>query len=136
MYLMFKEKYTGPIDVKYVFYHGIFVSKFNLGFGGPKKDVYSCCTKLKDQIRAATERQKKQELAGGTMHTPIFHGRNHPKYADIELQEAARCVRQPTELQDFMNRLVHSHFWVRGIQEGKTWTLRLNQSINRVKMIP
>ena len=62
MYMMFKDEYEGPIDVKYGFYYGIFVSKFNLGFGSPRKDVCSFCTSHKVQIRATTDPQKKKEL--------------------------------------------------------------------------
>ena len=37
------------------------------------------------------------------MHAPIIHGRNHPKYAVIELMEAARCTAQPDDLKNFMD---------------------------------
>ena len=59
MYMVFKDEYEGPIDVKCGFYYGIFVSKFNLGFGSPKKDVCSFCTSHKVQIRATADPQKK-----------------------------------------------------------------------------
>ncbi|XP_072041703.1 uncharacterized protein [Amphiura filiformis] len=62
MYLMFKDEYTGPLEVQYGLYHQVFVSNFNLGFGSPRKDVCSFCTEHKVQIRATTDQQKKREL--------------------------------------------------------------------------
>ena len=46
MYNLFKEHYNGPVDVKYKYYHGIFVSCFNLGFGNPRKDIDYFSAKL------------------------------------------------------------------------------------------
>ena len=38
-------------------------------------------------------------------HAPIFHGRNHPKYQQIELHEAVRNNSQPPEVKAFMDRI-------------------------------
>ncbi|XP_072050462.1 uncharacterized protein [Amphiura filiformis] len=41
--------------------------------------------------------------AARVMHAPVFHGRNHPKYSEIEILEAGRCMGQPQEVKAFMD---------------------------------
>ena len=38
-----------------------------------------------------------------TIHAPIFHGRNHGKYQEIEIDEMTRNVLQPQPVKSFMD---------------------------------
>jgi hypothetical protein len=46
-------------EIKYNFYQKVFINDFNLGFGSPRKDICSYCTKQKCLIRIEKDTQKK-----------------------------------------------------------------------------
>ncbi len=62
------------------------------------------------------------------MHAPIFHGRNHPKYSEIEVMEAARCTSQPPDLKVFMDGI--QSFTDKGPSRGEDLDFR-TESINQ-----
>ena len=47
-----------------------------------------------------------------TIHAPIFHGRNHLKYQNIEIDEAIRNVSQPPDFKAFVD-ITQSITWGR-----------------------
>ena len=69
MHKLFLKLHPLPNDqitkaCKYKYYNKIFLSKFNLGFGCPRKDICSDCLKMRSKMLASSNENEKKESTG------------------------------------------------------------------------
>ncbi|KAJ8022554.1 hypothetical protein HOLleu_37485 [Holothuria leucospilota] len=70
-----------------------------------QEQVFTYLQSIRNFRKGVRNNDKDLIMAGKYKHAPIFHGRNHPKYSQIELIEAKHDIIMPPLVKEF----VHSH---------------------------
>ena len=62
LHKMYMEKAEADKKVKFSYFHHVFTTYFNVGFGSPKTDACSTCIELAERIKMEKDRDKKKRL--------------------------------------------------------------------------
>lgn len=60
LYKMYSEKASANNQVKFSYFHHVFTTYFNVGFGSPKTDACSACIEYKEKIKAEKDEDKRK----------------------------------------------------------------------------